>query len=45
MKPLKKDRNADLIKITLWFMAFFASVPVLWLIKDSGRMIFSPIIY
>jgi hypothetical protein len=44
MKPIKQDRNASLIKITLWFMAFLTSIPFLWLIKDAGRMIFAPII-
>ena len=45
MEVGKVRRNTTLIKITLWFLAFWASIPFLWLIKDTGRMIFAPIIY
>lgn len=45
MKHYQNQTNSRYIKIVLWFMAFWASVPILWLLKDTGRMIFSPIFY
>jgi multiple sugar transport system permease protein len=38
-------RNSRLIKLTLLVMALWASFPVLWILRDVGRMIFAPIIY
>jgi multiple sugar transport system permease protein len=38
-------RNSRLIKVTLLIMTFWASIPVLWILRDVGRMIFAPIIY
>lgn len=41
----RERRNSRLIKITLWFLTFWASIPFVWLLRDTGRMIFAPIIY
>ena len=38
-------RNSRLIKATLFIMTFWASIPLLWILRDVGRMIFSPVIY
>jgi len=38
-------RNSRLIKIALFFATFWASIPLLWILRDVARMIFSPLIY
>ncbi len=38
-------RNSRLIKLTLWFMTLWASIPLLWIMRDVGRMVFAPIVY
>lgn len=38
-------RNSRLIKLTLWVMTFWASIPLLWIMRDVGRMVFAPVIY
>ena len=38
-------RNSRLIKVTLLIMTFWASIPVLWILRDVARMIFAPIVY
>jgi multiple sugar transport system permease protein len=38
-------RNSRLIKVTLLIMAFWASFPLFWILRDVGNMIFAPIIY
>lgn len=38
-------RNSRLIKITLFIITLWASIPLLWILRDVGRMIFSPIVY
>lgn len=38
-------RNSQLMKITLWFFAFWVSIPCLWLIRETGELLLAPIIY
>lgn len=38
-------RNSRLIKITLFILTFWASIPLLWIVRDISRMIFAPVIY
>jgi multiple sugar transport system permease protein len=38
-------RNSQLIKLTLIIATFWASIPLLWILRDIGRMIFAPIIF
>ena len=41
----RQRRNSRLIKVTLLIMAFWASFPMFWILRDVGRMIFAPFIY
>ena len=38
-------RSTRLIKLTLWVITLWASIPFLWILRDVGRMVFAPIVY
>jgi len=38
-------RNSRLIKLTLLVITFWASFPLLWILRDVARMVFSPIVF
>ena len=38
-------RNTRLIKLTLWVITLWASIPFLWILRDVARMMFAPIVY
>lgn len=38
-------RNTRLIKLTIWVITLWASIPFLWILRDVGRMVFAPIVY
>lgn len=38
-------RNSRLIKLTLLVITFWTSFPLLWILRDVARMVFSPIVF
>lgn len=38
-------RNSRLIKLTLLVITLWASIPLLWILRDVARMVFSPIVF
>lgn len=40
-----QQRNSRLIKLILLVITFWASFPLLWILRDVARMVFSPIVF